>query len=118
MMKNEQNQLAPILQISRSFQLWLLAIARPAKVFSLKSSPDELSISLWILFFFSRMYSFTSLILYYVGVFPAVDQWLPDRSPSELDIAEREFTLKAQHMLKPPVDPVDIRKCVSLPKIS
>jgi hypothetical protein len=78
MTNQKQNRRSILFQIGEAFQLWFEAIAKPNKVFGrLKSSSDKLSISLWILFLFSLMYSFTALILYYVQVLPAIDPWLP-----------------------------------------
>jgi hypothetical protein len=55
-----------------------MAIVNPGKTFNaLKSNFDRLSISLWILFFFSLMYAVTSLILYSVKIEPAIEPWLP-----------------------------------------
>jgi hypothetical protein len=67
-----------ISQIGMTFRIWFEAIIKPGKVFGiLKSNPDKLSVSIWMLFFFSLMYSFTALILYSVKVLPAIDPWIP-----------------------------------------
>ena len=64
--------------ISLAFKYLLEAIVRPAIVFhEFKARSDKLQISLWLLFFFALLYSFTALLLYLTGVFPVIEPWIP-----------------------------------------
>ena len=61
-----------------AYRYWFMAIVKPGETLeAIKAEPYKLNISLWILFFFSLMYSFTAIILYSVKVLPAIEPWLP-----------------------------------------
>ena len=77
-MKQSTAESSTVSKIGLAFRYWFTAIVKPDRVFeALKSNPDKLSISLWIIFFFSLMYSITAFILYSVKILPAIAPWLP-----------------------------------------
>jgi hypothetical protein len=64
--------------ISLAFKYLIEAIVRPGTVFDVfRARSDRLQISLWLLFFFSLLYSFTALLLYLTGILPVIEPWIP-----------------------------------------
>jgi hypothetical protein len=66
------------INIYKAFHYWFRAIFRPVvAIEKFKKEPQKLEISLWLLLFFSLLYSVTALLLYRRGVEPAFDPWMP-----------------------------------------
>jgi len=64
--------------ISQGLCYWLRATIDPGEVFrALKADPRKASVSFWITFIFSLLYSITPLLLQWSGIRPAIPPWMP-----------------------------------------